>query len=394
MNAGGVCGPAGPERYTDPALHALASPRARAAPPARWNFRPPSPTPPDPVANDRAIAWNYSAAQALRHPLIDRYYFTNTATIGGTSYENKNLFTNPGGLFGCLPRERPLRLETDLQHGLPCRGGPDPRSTNNWAHNFTFEGGNGNLIPNVAAHHDLGYAYDQSQTQHRKDQDFQSFTGDGNLVWHFSRALSFSGNASKAFGHLLDRRDHQHDHGGHQGQRQAMEQALQDRTSGSTASGPPSSARTAWAAGTRSSRLHGRSRHRDHDPPAPESQLYLHGELLQPFRAGSSSARSITLTLIATLLDHDAPFFTFVRARRTPLGRRAGTPGPRWRGRMRPPRRRPPAGRRSYTLTITDRIHLEVVGESDLTAASQRIATATGTSTWSLRAWARSTWPA
>ena len=42
--------------------------------------------------------------------------------------------------------------------------------------------------------------YDAAYTKHQKEQDFTSLNGSASLKWAFSRTLSFSADATKAFG--------------------------------------------------------------------------------------------------------------------------------------------------------------------------------------------------
>jgi hypothetical protein len=196
MNAGAFAGLPG-QNYTDPGF-TLGFTKGSGRTTGSLDFSAAKSNAPDPVANDRAIAWNYSAAQALRYQLIDRYFFTNTATVGGTSYQNQKLFANQVAYSDAFQAnviyDSKLSFDTGYHVALD-----QTHDTNNWAHNFTF-GAVGNIIPNVTGSIEAGYAYDQSKTRHQKENDYQSFTGDANLIWHFSRVLSFSGNAAKSFG--------------------------------------------------------------------------------------------------------------------------------------------------------------------------------------------------
>ncbi len=273
-NAGAFAGLPG-QNYTDPAF-SLGFSKGTGRTTGTLQFSAAKSNAPDPVANDRAIAWNYSAAQGLRYPLIDRYFFSNTATVGGTSYQNKNLFSNQVAYSDALLMnviyDSKLTFDTGYHVALD-----ETHDTTNWAHNFTF-GAVGNIIPNVTGSIDLGYAYDEAKTRHQKESGYQSLTGDTNLIWHFSRALSFTGTAAKSFGIS------------------STDVITNTTSAGIVASGNVGKRFKTdlgfngnWTAflspnglGRRDTLLrgHGRPRHRPHDPPAPESQLYLHGELL------------------------------------------------------------------------------------------------------------------
>ena len=153
---------------------------------------------PDPVANDRAVAWGYSGALSLRYPLIDRYFFTNATTVGGSSYQNQAIFADQTSYSDSFAVNviYDSKLTVDSGYNISLSQTHD---TTNTSQGFVI-GGTGTLLPQVTGTLSAGYAFDQGDTTHEKAQSYQSFSGTASLNWNFSRTLSFTGSANKAFG--------------------------------------------------------------------------------------------------------------------------------------------------------------------------------------------------
>jgi hypothetical protein len=196
MNVGAFIGISG-QNYADPSF-TLSFTKGQGRTTGTLSFTAAKSNAPDPVANNRAIAWNYSGALALRYPIFDRYFFTNTTTVGGTSYENRNLFSDQQVYSDALAFNVKYDSKLDLNTGYTIAAS-ETSDTNNIAQNFLL-GGTGTILPKLTGSLDLGYAYDATYTRHQKEQTFSSLTGNGSLKWAFSRTLTFSADASKAFG--------------------------------------------------------------------------------------------------------------------------------------------------------------------------------------------------
>jgi hypothetical protein len=196
MNVGAFIGLSGQD-YADPSF-TLAFTKGQGRTTGTLTFTAAKSNAPDPVANNRAVAWNYSESLSLRYPLFDRYSFSDTSTVGGTSYQNMQIFSDQQIYSNSLALnviyDSKLTLDTAYHIGLS-----ETKDTNNISQGFTF-GGTGTLLPKLTGTIDVGYGFDAAYTKHEKEQEFTSLNGDASLKWAFSRSLSFSADATKAFG--------------------------------------------------------------------------------------------------------------------------------------------------------------------------------------------------
>jgi hypothetical protein len=196
LNGGAFAGLPG-QNYTDPSF-TLGFTKGTGRTTGSLVFTAAKTNAPDPVANDRAVAWNYSAALATLYKLIGRYDFRNTATVGGTSYQNEKIFTDQDAYSDAflLDAIYDSKLTVDTGYQITV---DQTHDTLNTSQAWTF-GGTGTILPNLTGNVDIGYAYDIATARHQKEEDFSSLSGDASLKWNYSRTVSFTGTASKAFG--------------------------------------------------------------------------------------------------------------------------------------------------------------------------------------------------
>lgn len=196
MNVGAFAGLPG-QSYSDPSF-GLTFLKGKGRTTGSLNLTATKSNAPDPVANDRAVSWNYAAALSLRYQLIDRYFFTNTSTIAGTSYANRAIFSDQqaysDGFKVNILYDSKLTFATGYHFSLE-----QTSDTINTSQNYTF-GATGTILPKLTGSLDFGYSYDDGYTRHLPEQTYSSLTGDASLKYAFSRTLTFAGTASKAFG--------------------------------------------------------------------------------------------------------------------------------------------------------------------------------------------------
>jgi hypothetical protein len=158
---------------------------------------------PDPVANNRAVAWDYSTGLNLRYPVNDRYYLTNGASYSSMLYTNKALFTDLGSFsdgFGVNYIYDPkLDLNANYRLGLS-----STTDTNDTDHSLTV-GASGSILPKLTGSFGVGYENRHSTSTGTSAEsvpaaDYGSMTANAALSWRYSRQFSFAGVVDKEFG--------------------------------------------------------------------------------------------------------------------------------------------------------------------------------------------------
>lgn len=196
MNVGAFVGLPG-QNYADPSF-TLGFTKGQGKTTGSLTFTAAKSNAPDPVANNRAVAWNFAETLALRYPVFERYFFTDSSTVGGTSYQNRNIFSDQQLYSNALAINVIYDSKLTFKTGYTI-GFNETSDTNNIAQNWVF-GATGTILPKLTGSIDLGYAYDAAYTRHQKEQEFTSLNGDAALKWAFSRTLTFSADVNKAFG--------------------------------------------------------------------------------------------------------------------------------------------------------------------------------------------------
>ena len=151
---------------------------------------------PDPNANNRAVAWDYSSALSLRYPVNDRYYVTNSTSYASTLYTNRALFTDLGSLSDGIDLNYVFDSKLDFSGGYTF-GLSKTTDTTDYDHSFTV-GASGSLLPKLTGSFDIGYE-ERLSDYLDSTQAYGSITAGGSLSWRYSRELSFSSAISRGF---------------------------------------------------------------------------------------------------------------------------------------------------------------------------------------------------
>ncbi len=155
---------------------------------------------PDPIANNRQVGWEYTAALNLRYPIIERFYITNVTTVGGSSYANRALFANQQSYSDGIDVNFVYDSKLDLRAGY---GFALEKTHDTTAIHHAFDvGANGTIAPQLSGSLITGFVIDQTSYSSGKGkaETFTGLTATANLNWRFSRSLSFTGTAAKDFG--------------------------------------------------------------------------------------------------------------------------------------------------------------------------------------------------
>ena len=152
---------------------------------------------PDPIANNRAIGWDYTSTLNLRYPVDQRFFLTDVVGAGGSSYQNTALFSNQRtfseGVDVNIVYDSKLTLFGAYDFTLA-----KTHDTNSYGNSYNL-GASGTILPKVHGSISLGYSLDQNTYTHQPSEEFTGIDAAGNLVWQFSRAISFTGTATKDF---------------------------------------------------------------------------------------------------------------------------------------------------------------------------------------------------
>lgn len=155
---------------------------------------------PDPVANNRAIAWNYGATLKLRYPINQRFYLTDVLGYDATSYANTQIFADQQAYDEALGVN--IRYDSKLDLNATCSYG---RSTTHdvsaSTESFTL-GADGTVFPKLTGSVGLGYVTDQTSYVHiaYPAQSFGTTDALANLTWLFSRQITFTGSVDRTLG--------------------------------------------------------------------------------------------------------------------------------------------------------------------------------------------------
>lgn len=152
---------------------------------------------PDPIANDRAIGWNYGTSLNLRYPVIERFFLTNTTGVSGSSYANETLFaaqqTYSDGIIMNFIYDSKLDLTAGYNFTLS-----HTHDTTSYDHSLNL-GANGNVLPKLDGSISVGYSADFNDYTHAKSEFFSGLDANTSLSWRVTRSLSLTGSVSKAF---------------------------------------------------------------------------------------------------------------------------------------------------------------------------------------------------
>jgi hypothetical protein len=154
---------------------------------------------PDPIANNRAIAWTYSSTLDLRYPVIERYYLTNSTGISGTYYTNQAIFSNLISYSDQFAINYTYDSKLDLNGSYRFDIGDTPGIHS--VDQGVLVGANGTmpLLPKVTGTIDAGYEVRSNSylAGQGPNGDFGNWTSDLALNWRYSRGLGFTFSGSK-----------------------------------------------------------------------------------------------------------------------------------------------------------------------------------------------------
>ncbi len=152
---------------------------------------------PAPVANNRAVSWNYGTDLSLRYPLNERLFFTNDSTFDQTSYTNTAIFSNLrtfGESFDTnLIYDSKLNLMGGGTFGLSTT-----RDTRALDEGFEL-GASGSILPKLSGSITFGDQWRNATYLQKPGEAFQALVAGTAVKWAFSRLLSFSASVNKGF---------------------------------------------------------------------------------------------------------------------------------------------------------------------------------------------------
>jgi hypothetical protein len=153
---------------------------------------------PDPIANDRAIGWNYGTSLNIRYPVIERFYLTDAASVSGSSYANQTLFAGQQTYSEGINMNFVYDSKLDLFDGyvFALSHTKDTQSYNN---SFNF-GATGNILPKLDGSLSVGYTLDEDDYTHAKSEGFNGIDANATVSWRVTRSLSLTAAAVKDFG--------------------------------------------------------------------------------------------------------------------------------------------------------------------------------------------------
>ncbi|HVW19968.1 MAG TPA: hypothetical protein VHC86_02030 [Opitutaceae bacterium] len=155
---------------------------------------------PDPVANNRAIAWQYSGALALRYPINERFFLSNSLVSGGSAYANRILFTDLSTYSDAFNVNIVYDSKLDFSGGYTV----DLDQTHDVTvldHSVVL-GANGALWSKITGSLVLGYTLNDTYYSHPHfpTGTFDAYDVQAKLDWRFAPWLSFSGSAARNLG--------------------------------------------------------------------------------------------------------------------------------------------------------------------------------------------------
>jgi hypothetical protein len=152
---------------------------------------------PDPIANDRAVGWNYGTALTLRYPVIERFYLGNVTSVGGSSYANETLFAAQQNYSDGITMNFIYDSKLDLTDAYNFTLS-HTHDTTSYDHSFNI-GANGNVLPKLDGSIAVGYSADFNDYTHAKSEFFSGLDANTSLTWRLTRSLSLTGSVSKGF---------------------------------------------------------------------------------------------------------------------------------------------------------------------------------------------------
>ncbi len=152
---------------------------------------------PDPIANDRAIGWNYGSTLDLRYPVIERFYLTDATTIGGASYQNHPIFSDQQTYSEGLNMNFVYDSKLDLSDGYLFTLS-HTHDTTSYDNSFNV-GCDGNILAKLSGSISAGYSFDRNTYTSAKSEEFSGIDANINLNWRVTRALTLAGTISKDF---------------------------------------------------------------------------------------------------------------------------------------------------------------------------------------------------
>jgi hypothetical protein len=152
---------------------------------------------PDPIANDRAIGWDYGASLNLRYPVIERFYLTSVTSVGGSSYANETLFAQQQTYSEAINMNFIYDSKLDLSDGY-IFALSTTHDTTSYNHSFNL-GANGNILPKLDGSISVGYTLDQDDYAHAPSEEFNGIDANISLNWRVTRSFSLTGTAGKDF---------------------------------------------------------------------------------------------------------------------------------------------------------------------------------------------------
>jgi hypothetical protein len=152
---------------------------------------------PDPIANDRAIGWTYGTSLALRYPVIERFFLSDTASVGGSSYANQTLFAGQQNYSEGINMNFIYDSKLDLVDGYVLTLS-HTHDTTSYDHSINF-GANGNVLPKLDGSIAVGYSADFTDHTHATSEFFSGLDANTSLSWRVTRSLSITGGVSKSF---------------------------------------------------------------------------------------------------------------------------------------------------------------------------------------------------
>ena len=152
---------------------------------------------PDPIANNRAIGWDYGSVLKLRYPIIQRFYLTDTASVGGSSYANDQLFAAQQTYSDGINMNFVYDSKLDVMDGYVFTLS-HTRDTTSYESALNF-GGNGHLLPKLDGSLSVGYSLDDIDIRHQPSESFTGIDANVTLNWRVARSFSITGTAVKDF---------------------------------------------------------------------------------------------------------------------------------------------------------------------------------------------------
>jgi hypothetical protein len=152
---------------------------------------------PDPIANDRAIGWNYGTSLTVRYPVIERFFLSDATTVGGSSYANETLFAAQQTYSEGINMNFIYDSKLDLVDGYTFTLS-HTHDTTAYDHAINL-GANGNVLPKLDGSLSVGYSADFTDYTNGKSQFFSGLDANTSLSWRVTRSLSITGGVSKGF---------------------------------------------------------------------------------------------------------------------------------------------------------------------------------------------------